>query len=71
LLDFACRPNNADMINPKNYEKLSSRKSSIIVLTLFKSENEWQKTEQVPIPLLMASRNFPNVKVRNEMFFYN
>ena len=21
LLDFACRPNNADMINPKNYEK--------------------------------------------------
>ena len=31
LLDFACRPNNADMINPKNYEKFSSRKSSIIV----------------------------------------
>ena len=25
-------------------------------LTLFESENEWQKTEQVPIPLPRASR---------------
>ena len=34
--------------------------------TLFESENEWQKIEQVPIPLLRASRNFPNVKTRDE-----
>ena len=30
------------------------------------SENEWQKIEQVPIPLRRAFRNFPNVKTRNE-----
>ena len=33
---------------------------------MFESENEWQKIEQVPIPLPRASRNFPNVKTRNE-----
>jgi hypothetical protein len=32
---------------------------------LFESENEWQKIEQVPLPLPRASRNFPNVKTRN------
>ena len=36
------------------------------ILTLFKNENEWQKTKQVPIPLLRASRNFPVVKTRNK-----
>ena len=30
--------------------------------TLFENENERQKTKLVPIPLLRASRNFPNVK---------
>ena len=30
--------------------------------TLFETENEWQKTEPVPIPLPRASRNFPDVK---------
>ena len=40
-------------------------------LTLFESENEWQKIEQVPILLPRASRNFPNVKTRNEIFFHN
>ena len=38
--------------------------------TLFESENEWQKIEQVPMPLLRASRNFPNVKKRNQKKFY-
>ena len=40
-------------------------------ITLFESENEWQKTEQVPIPLPSASRNFPDVKTRNDFFFHN
>ena len=39
--------------------------------TLFESENERQKIEPVPIPLLRASRNFPDVKTRNEIFFHN
>ena len=39
--------------------------------TSFKNENEWQKTEPVPIPLPGASRNVPNVKTRNNFFFYN
>jgi hypothetical protein len=38
---------------------------------LFESENEWQKIEQVPIPLPRASRNFPNVKTRKENKLYN
>jgi hypothetical protein len=29
------------------------------------------KTEHVPILLPRASRNFPDVKTRNEMLFYN
>ena len=39
--------------------------------TFFERENEWQKTEQVPILLARASRNFPDVKTRNNIFFYN
>ena len=35
-------------------------------ITLFESKNERQKIEPVPIPLPRASRNFPNVKTRNE-----
>jgi hypothetical protein len=34
-------------------------------------ENEWEKTEQAPIPLPSASRNFPDVKTRNKNVFYN
>ena len=34
--------------------------------TLFESENERQKIEPVPIPFPRASRNFPNVKTKNE-----
>jgi hypothetical protein len=34
--------------------------------TMFESENEWQKIEQVPIPPPRASWNFPDVKTRNE-----
>ena len=33
--------------------------------TLFKTENDCQKTELVPIPLPRASRNFPRVKTTN------
>ena len=39
--------------------------------TLFETENERQKTKSVPIPLPRASRNFPDVKTRNDIFFYN
>ena len=39
--------------------------------TLFKSENERQKIKPVPIPLPWASRNFPDVKTRNDFFFHN
>ena len=43
----------------------------LIFTTLFESENERQKIEPVPIPLPRASRNFPDVKTRNDFFFYN
>ena len=38
---------------------------------MFEKENKRQKTKQVPIPLPRASRNFPDVKTKNEIFFYN
>ena len=38
------------------------------VAALFETENEWQKTEPVSIPLPRASRNFPDVKTRNSFF---
>jgi hypothetical protein len=38
---------------------------------LFECENERQKIEPVPIPLPRASRNFPDVKTRNEKKIYN
>ena len=41
----------------------------LIYTTLFESENERQKIEPVPILLPRASRNFPDVKTRNEFFF--
>ena len=47
------------------------RTKSGIMLGLGENENERQKTKQVPIPLPRASRNFPNVKTRNEKKFYN
>ena len=43
----------------------------IRLYTLFESENERQKIEPVPIPLPRASRNFPDVKTRNNFFFHN
>jgi hypothetical protein len=39
--------------------------------TSFESENESQKIEPVPIPLPRASKNFHDVKTRNEKKFYN
>ena len=41
------------------------------IYTLFESENERQKIEPVPKPLPRASRNFPDVKTRNNFFFHN
>ena len=38
---------------------------------MFETENVRQKIEPVLIPLPKASRNFPDVKTRNETFFYN
>ena len=40
-------------------------------ITLYECENERQKIEPVSIPLPRASRNFPDVKTRNEIFFHN
>ena len=38
---------------------------------MFESENERQKIEPVLILLPRASRNFPDVKTRNDFFFHN
>ena len=48
-----------------------SLNEKISLSTLFESESERQKIEPVPIPLPRASRNFPDVKTRNENFFHN
>ncbi len=39
--------------------------------TMFETENERKKTKPVPISLPRASRNFSDVKTRNENFFHN
>ena len=44
---------------------------SHIESTLFESENERQKIEPVPIPLFRATRNFLDVKTKNDFFFHN
>ena len=41
------------------------------LVTLFESEIERQKIEPGPIPLPRASRNFPDVKTRNEKKNHN
>ena len=54
-----------------NYETRLKRFSIIKLqsfITLFETENKWQKTKPVPIPLPRASRNFPDVKTRNIFF---
>jgi hypothetical protein len=58
------RPKLGLVLKPNYFEKQCS-------FTLFESEDEWQKIEQVPIPLPRASRNFPDVKKRNEKKIYN
>ena len=53
---------------------IENKRSGLIngsLATLFESENERQKIEPVPIPLSRASRNFPDVKTRNDIFFHN
>ena len=42
-----------------------------VLVETVETENEWQKTEPVPIQLPRASMNFPDVKSRNVIFFYN
>ena len=42
-----------------------------LLLTLFENKNKRKKTKPVPIPLPRASRNFPDVKTRNEKKFHN
>ena len=54
------------MYNTKRYDVQRDKGN-----TLFESENERQKIEPVPIPLPRASRNFRNVKTRNEKHFHN
>ena len=49
----------------------NARPSFLDLNTLFESENKRQKIEPVPIPLPRASRNFPDVKTRNQIFFHN
>ena len=39
--------------------------------TLFETENEWQKTELVPIPLLKGARIFFDAKKQKEKNFAN
>ena len=63
--------------NKKEIEDFLEETVLILVLpkfsgrTMFKNENERQKTKQVPIPLPRASRNFPDVKTRNEKNIYD
>ena len=42
-----------------------------LLITLFETENERQKTKPVPILLPRAFRNFPDVKTRNKKQNYN
>ena len=52
----------------------TKRNDSVIYIaqyTLFETENERQKTKPVPILFPRASRNFPDVKTRNDFFFHN
>ena len=50
----------------RNYVLLHSTGHLVYEPTLLESENERQKIEPVPFPLPRASRNFHNVKTRNE-----
>ena len=36
---------------------------TFLVSTLFETENDWQKTEPVPISLPRASKNFPDGEI--------
>ena len=55
--------------NTKNEDPSKLRRGPKFPFTLFESENERQKIEPVPIPLPRVSRNFPDVKTRNDFFF--
>ena len=56
------------MIFEKNVFLLSlgCKQNKMKAITLFENEDEWQETKPVPIPLPKASRNFYNVKIRNQ-----
>ena len=61
-----------NVIKLTNQEKLLSRSKKLfksrtkacVVRYIVRKKNELQKTEQLPIPLLRAFRNFPDVKAR-------
>ena len=55
----------------KNMSLVATDKETDESYRLFESKNERQKIEPVPIPLPRTSRNFPDVKTRNEKKFYN
>ena len=55
----------------QNNSHLSGPVCSCSCLALFENEYELQKTEPALIPLINASRTFPDVKTRNEIIFYN
>ena len=54
----------------RNTYKLSVCTVCVLCIKLFASESEWQKIEQVPIPLPRASRNSLYVKTRKFVFCY-
>ena len=55
------RPEKINAVKKKDIRKFLKTQ-----FTLFESENEWQKIEQVPTPIPRAFRNFLDVKTRNK-----
>ena len=55
------RPEKINAVKKKDIRKFLKTQ-----FTLFESENEWHKIEQVPTPIPRAFRNFLDVKTRNK-----
>ena len=55
------RPEKINAVKKKDIRKFLKTQ-----FTLFESENEWQKIEQVPTPIPRAFRNLLDVKTRNK-----
>ena len=54
-----------DLLSIITINELTQTRGAFI-FTLFENENEWQKTDPVPILLTRASRNIPVIKTINE-----